>query len=419
MSNISPQRFVSRSKNKIFFFAKINAYTHVQFMGILKYCLDENPDTLIFDFSKVKSAYPDGMIPIINTIDILRRQKIKIKCIYPYNDDCKTLFIRANWAHLITPEDFQPEVIKHEKHLIARRFVSSQEQQEVVNDFVKIVLSTLDVTRSVLSGLEWSINEITDNVLNHSGSSIGGIIQVSTYPKNGSVSFAVGDSGRGILTSLKEAIPTLRTDLEALGEAVKSGVTRNNQFGQGNGLAGTLRIATMTGGSFSITSGQGYIKVFDNDSNKKQRYTHQNFIGTLVCADIKTNTPFNLSSALEFEGYQNSTPVDIIETNYETESSLLLLISKESTGFGNRGAGKQLRQTVLNLLKMDLSRPIELNWSGIPLISSSFADEFLGKLFLELGPMSFGARIRNTGMETLIRDLLEKAITQRLTQAND
>src|SRR5690606_20727969 len=94
----------------------------------------------------------------------------------------------------------------------------------------------------------------TDNVLNHSKSKFGGLVQASTYPNNGVIAFAVADSGRGILASLKEGFPTLRTDMQALGEAGKARVTRNPAYGEGNGFAGSLRITTLTGGSLEITS---------------------------------------------------------------------------------------------------------------------------------------------------------------------
>jgi hypothetical protein len=121
--------------------------------------------------------------------------------------------------------------------------------------------------------------------LNHANSSTGGIVQVSTYIQNHSVSFAVADSGIGILNSLKQGILTLRTDIQAIGEAVKAGVTRHPLAGQGNGLAGTLRIASMSGGSFSVTSGRGHMMVYEAETNRLERHINQNYSGTLVCAD--------------------------------------------------------------------------------------------------------------------------------------
>jgi len=60
-----------------------------------------------------------------------------------------------------------------------------------------------------------------------------------------------------------------------MGEAVKAGVTRNPSFGQGNGLAGSLKVTTLTGGSFEITSGTGRLLTTLNECVRNQRQTNQ------------------------------------------------------------------------------------------------------------------------------------------------
>ena len=113
-------------------------------------------------------------------------------------------------------------------------------------------MRNMTLERDVIAGLEWSINEITDNVLNHAECSEGGIAQGRHFTRN--VAFVVADAGRGVLASLREGHPELRTDDQAIGEAMKAGVTRNPDAGQGNGIAGAMRIAMMSEGFFQITS---------------------------------------------------------------------------------------------------------------------------------------------------------------------
>ena len=48
------------------------------------------------------------------------------------------------------------------------------------------------------------------------------------------------------------------------------------------------------------------------------------------------------------------------------------------------------------------------------MISSSFADEAIGKLYAELGPLTFGRRIHSISVDPLVRSLIERAIVQRL-----
>jgi len=111
--------------------------------------------------------------------------------------------------------------------------------------------------------------------------------------------------------------------------------------------------------------------------------------------------------------------LDTIETDYESEDGRAFLVSmkKESPGFGSRDAGKQVRTKLLNLLEADKTKILVLNWDGVPLISSSFADEALAKLFVELGPIEFSGRVRNVAVPSLVRRLIDKAILQRSAQA--
>jgi hypothetical protein len=258
-----------------------------------------------------------------------------------------------------------------------------------------------------------------DNVLNHAQAANGGLVQVSTFKERRMVAFAVGDSGRGILASLREGYPRLRSDSQAIGEAVKAGVTRNPDAGQGNGMAGTLRIATMSGGSFEVGSGLAYLTVRGSESQRYERKEAQRIHGTIVYAEFGLDSKFHISEALGF-----STPgrrfraVDVIELLYQTEKgdATTLRLNEESTGFGSRPAGRQLRTKCLNLLNAEPEKPLILDWTGVPVISSSFADELLGKLFVQLGPLEFAARVRNIGLENLVRGLIDKAVMQRAAQ---
>ncbi len=391
-------------------------------MGMLDYCNKDGYDTIILDFSKVRNAFPNGMIPLISNIDLQKRSGRKIKILLPDDIDLRRLFRTTNWAFLLDPENNKEEITTFNRHLTSKRFHDAAEQQNLVNEFIDVAMMNLELERSVIAGLEWSINEITDNVLNHSKSADGGIAQVSTFKSGNTVSFAVADSGFGILKTLKNAFPALSSDIQAIGEAVKAGVTRDPELGQGNGLAGALRIATMSGGSFAITSGRGHINYFGGETRSYARKPWELYQGALVCADIKINSKnFSISEALGFGAVDSKGRVDYIELNYLNESCdrTNFLVKSESTGFGNRPAGRQLRTKVVNILNAEPSCPIYIDWTGIPLISSSFADEFIGKLFLEMGAMNFSARVKNMGMEKLIRDLLDRAISQRLTQAAD
>jgi len=406
--------------NTIELTGKVNSFNVKDFCAAISLYKSNPSRQLTLDFSRVTNAYPNGMLPIISTVTLLRYEGHDVYVKLPHNDNTRALFRSVNWAHYLSPKQFEISESQHDRHLVTRFFKDEVEQKKAVDDFMDVILRNMELPRSIISGLEWSINEITDNVLNHSNSPVGGLVEATTYPKNGLIAFAVADSGRGILNSLKEGIPTLRTDIQAMGEAVKQGVTRNPKFGQGNGLAGSLRVTTLTGGSFEITSGAGRLLTTADETVRNPRQDYQAYQGTLVCGQVLLKKDFSISEALDF-GNGEYTPVDMIEMQYEMDDKdcLLLKMKNETTGYGTRRSGLQIRTKIMNLMAAEPTYPLIIDWDGIPVISSSFADETIGKLFIKLGAMAFSAKVRNVNMERLIQNLLDKAVAQRLTQAID
>lgn len=167
-----------------------------------------------------------------------------------------------------------------------------------------------------------------------------------------------------------------------------------------------------------ITSGTGRFFATTEDSHKTESERNQCFKGTSVSGQIKMNKKFSIVEALNFGGPLPYTPLNIIDLDYEMSEKDCLLINMkdETTGFGTRSAGRQLKMKTLNFIHSKPNYPIYVDWTGIPVISSSFADEFMGKLFIELGPLNFCAIIKNRNMEFLVQQLLDKAKSQRLTQ---
>lgn len=414
--------YVNLQGNRIVFGEKVNSKAHRDYMFAAYDGLKKGYKELTLDFEGTEKAYSDGMIPILCSLDQLRREGIVVNSILPSTPEMFRLFVNTNWAHFLSPSGYPPTETTHDRHLSVKRFKTFEEQQSVVNEFIDVVMRNLRLERDVIAGLEWSINEITDNVLNHASSDDGGLVQVTTYSENRTVAFTVGDSGRGILSSMRQAFPHLPDDTSAIGEAVKAGVTGNSELGQGNGLAGTLRIATLSGGQFAITSGQGQMVVMQDGkggikTEQFRRGPQQRFTGTLVSATLGISGDFHLTDALGFNGRPYH-PVDIIETKYETEDgrALVLQMKDETTGFGTRQSGRQIRTKCLNLLTASPSVPLVVDWLGVPLISSSFADESIGKLFVELGPLGFSSRVRSINMEAVVAALIDKAIMERMVQ---
>ena len=248
--------------------------------------------------------------------------------------------------------------------------------------------------REDFAAFEWSINELTDNVLVHADSQIGGLVQVSTFEKTRKqVQFVVADVGVGIPTTLKEGHPDIRSDTTALDMAIQEGVTRDKKLGQGNGLFGSYEICSRSNGYFSVYSGHAYLEY----TNKKGLSISNQVIpydGTYIVATIDFSEPNLLANALRFKGNKYA-PVDYVETKYESfeDNKILFKLKEESASFGSRVSGKPIRTKLSNLLRMTPGQKVCIDFDEIPIISSSFADEAFAKLFLEAGAVEIYRKV--------------------------
>ena len=109
------------------------------------------------------------------------------------------------------------------------------QQDDIVKSIVEKILISIDkLDRKDFGAFEWALKEITDNVLTHSSSVVGGFVQVSIL-NDTKILLAVADAGLGIPETIKYAYPN-KTDIEAIELAISEGVTRDSRLGQGNGL---------------------------------------------------------------------------------------------------------------------------------------------------------------------------------------
>ena len=263
-----------------------------------------------------------------------------------------------------------------------------------------------------MKAIEWSLNEITDNVLTHAQSPIGGLIQV-TNSRRGSraVEFAVCDVGVGIPSSLRGGHKEIHSDQEALDKAIREGVTRDKGVGQGNGLYGSWRISQLSGGSFQIQAGNASLVSWANSMHIYREDVP--FSGSLVVVGINYERQISLEEALRFGGKSHD-PVDHVEIKYEeTDEGFLFPLAREATGFGSRPAGVPVRQKLINLSRICGGKKIVVDFSDVHIISSSFADEVFGKLFVHFGPLDFMGSFNFQHIDPTIRGLINKAIEQR------
>lgn len=368
---------------------------------------------LILDFTDCDAAFAGPMLALCADVAKRSRDDIDFKLRLPSSVRLRNLFVNAGWAHLIDPEQFADSTFVGYTHVPTVQFSSPKEQSFAVNRMVDAILcSQTQLSRPDLAAIEWSLNEITDNVMNHADSDIGGFVQLTNYKSSGRVEFVVADPGVGICATIRTGHPDIRSDTEALDRAIREGVTRDKDVGQGNGLFGTFEVTQVGTGYLHVHS--GYAGLDYSHERLKTRSERVPLTGTLVVAGIDVSDTDVLGDALRFEGKRYE-PLDYLETHFELGDRDVLVVKllDEVDSFGSRRAGGPLRIKLKNLVEMKPNHRIVVDFTDVPLVSSSFADEVFGKLFVELGALRFMKAIELRGMASTVTGFVDKAILQR------
>lgn len=371
---------------------------------------------VVLDFSDCETAFAPPMLAICAQVAKLHYEGIDFSLVLPKNDKLQKVFRNTNWAYFLDPRKYEPSTFRGYTQVPATLYSSPEDQYKAVNRIVNAILGAIpNIARKDLAALEWAVNELTDNVLVHSQSPVGGLVQVSTFQRDKKkVEFIVADAGIGIPNSLRLGHPELTSDSEALDRAIREGVTRDKNLGQGNGLFGTYQICSRSKGSFQVESGYGKLSFYE-PAGLKIGLEGVPYEGTLVVAEIDFSIPDLLQEALKFNG-RVTEPFDYVESHYEdTESrQVIFRVADETSSFGSRVAGRPLKNRLSNLARMCPTQEVVIDFTDVALVSSSFADELIGKLFAEFGPMEFMTRFRLVGVSTTVQQLIDRAISQRL-----
>lgn len=366
-----------------------------------------------------RSAFPvreSFMVPAIALIRERRRNGVVFELELPENTSARAIFHNANWAHLINDLDHAASTFDGEGHLPASAYTTSAEQTSAVDRLMSMILKVVPLQRKQLAALEWSVSEITDNVLNHSQSQMGGVIQASRLNIGGRmiIEFVVADSGIGIRRSLEE-----KHDVRALERAIEEGITRNPATNQGNGLYGTFRVSTLSQGRFELHSGHAALVAEGEGSVRTSQKQSSFFPGTIVVCRVGCDDEKLIENALMFKGKVHHPGFDYIEKQYEAADAdtFMFNMRNECHSFASREAGIGARMLIENLLRAEPTYAIKIDFEGVSIISSSFADEVFGRLFVALGPMAFMSRIEFRHVHSSVRAVLDRSISLRMTQA--
>jgi len=407
-----PDYKCTRNQNTIYIDSLSSYKSASHFIYCLKEAINQGYQDIILDFEKVDISFPNAVVPISGLIDYYSSTK---------NID----FVRIDSNKIISSSNLlDPLIVNNNIDLLSYnslnkvwKFQSYDEVYQLVKYYVEQLIQTDYFEEGVMSGIEWALNEVMDNVIQHSKTEFGYIMcQIHNNTKH--IAICIFDPGQGIFNSLKDSIFHPKSALDALTLAVKEGVTRDKKVGQGNGMYGLHEIVKNNLGTLTITSSSASYML---DSNKISSYEKVPVISfsegtTAIDFQLDYKNKISLTDALKFEG-KSYNFVNYHLNSLENETGEIEVKMLEKTGgYGTRKSGERIRMEIMNLFN-ESHKPISLDFRGVGIISSSYADELIGKLVIEFGFFGFNNIIRLKNMNELVQSILQRSVSQRMAES--
>lgn len=401
-SNQCDVRFIN---DKIWFY-KLNHHMVIsKFLKGIRRAICEGIKNFYLDLSQVDAqVFPNVAVPLSAILAYYTSQGIQ------FNYINMPKFIDN--MNLPTPKTYT----KGEPILNKVWEFASEDVGNIVDTYIEQLSFQDNYPKGFLAATEWALNEVMDNVIQHSNVSTG-YVMGQVHPTTQHVAFTVFDMGQGIFNSFKNSNHSPRNAVDAITLALQESVTRDKKIGQGNGLFGLSSLMKQGDSRLKITSGRGYYSYMYGESKTYDKcpIISEDISMTTIDFMLDYSNNISIENALIFNG-QIYTPISLrIENMENIDGNIRILIKEESNGTGTRQAAMRIKNKILNILSEE-PKNIILDFSGVSVISSSYADELLAKLFCNLGLFQFNRIIQIEGLTEEQQLILQRSVIQRIIE---
>lgn len=289
----------------------------------------------------------------------------------------------------------------------------SNSLNEVYQQVLKTLTSHFEIEVSILQALSYCFYEILDNVHIHSGKPLGTAITQFDASKE-VLRILVADDGMGIRQSLSENEKFSEiTEAEAISMCIEDSITDGK--GMGFGLYATSRLMKDVGLQFILHSGNHKLI---HKGNKTEVIENGLWQGTIVYMEITTSKEIDPNDVVEHrteadaqynEAFIETKELETLWTNIKPTSEFRF--SQFATDFGTRDMGAKIREQLQPLLTENSC--ISLDFTGVNVVSNSFADECIAKLLLDMPLAELKQRISFRGLNPMAERSILVALQRR------
>lgn len=353
---------------------------------------------------------PEVIAPMAGIIDLLKSQEFNVFTEYNENQLYLSGFhnpytIAKNQYELLSP---MYKVWKYN---------SPEEVYSIVTALVKYLNTRVICAKGVVEAFEWTVNEVMDNVIQHSQSQFGYIVCTATSGSH--ISVAIYDNGIGILKSFQNSKYRFRSPADAIMASMQEGTTSNPAIGQGNGLWGMSKLISNNKGQLSIMSSNASVSIDEHNNvyRRDKRVTincaHPITAGTLVDFQFQCNNEIVISEVFGANYVMTNLNLEELE---DEKNRIHIQVKDFSFGYATRQAGERARILTVNYAtQSDKKQQILIDFEGVGIVASSFADEFLGKLVQHFGFIQFNNLFKIVNISESNMAIINRSIMQRIS----
>jgi anti-sigma regulatory factor (Ser/Thr protein kinase) len=217
------------------------------------------------------------------------------RAILPSSPLTRNYLLRMDFVRLLTGEE-TPEPFERRRAVGFRpcqRFTGGDDYHSVAADLTVALSERCETDSLARASIRIALDELTENVVHHAESPIGGVAAAQGWPKRDAFEIGIVDLGIGIRASLTKnvAFADIEDDLTAISTALKPRVSSTPDRNAGIGLFITRLLLAANGGIFAIRSGKGAVYT---GAGEREIGREVDFPGTMVAIRARTDRPLNI-----------------------------------------------------------------------------------------------------------------------------
>ena len=271
---------------------------------VLQPNLEATSQRIIFDFSTLHFIYPTGVTVLSNLIEYLKKQKVRVTFRgFNQGSQCNQYLDDSGFfKHYIKQSAFPFSSLRGTT-LPLSHIRHDQSHSWIENSFTEWITSRVNLSRSSFGLVNVCLQEIFNNIDDHSGEKVGCVF-AQHFPNKNEVQLAISDFGIGIPANVRTLRPELN-DSGAIKAAVVEGfTTKSTTRNQGAGLhILTKYVVLQNRGSVIVHSLRGSFSCtyLNGETKQTPREERGHYPGTLLQIHFRTN---NLEPISEKEAFE-------------------------------------------------------------------------------------------------------------------